>query len=76
MGKSYIVNGHKLYIETFGKTDSEPILYFHGKPGIGVIDLTEFQKEMLEKQFFIIVLQRILFDAIICRIRKIKTSHF
>ena len=54
MGKSYIVNGHKLYIETFGKTDSEPILYFHGKPGIGVIDLTEFQKEMLEKQFFII----------------------
>ena len=24
----------------------------------------------------IVVLQRILFDAIICRIRKIKTSHF
>ena len=26
--------------------------------------------------FNIILLQRILFDAIICRIRKIKTSHF
>ena len=32
--------------------------------------------ENLEEGQILEVLQRILFDAIICRIRKIKTSHF
>ncbi|EDN78407.1 hypothetical protein RUMGNA_01144 [Mediterraneibacter gnavus ATCC 29149] len=33
-------------------------------------------QESTEKIDFLKLLQRILFDAIICRIRKIKTSHF
>lgn len=37
-------------------------------------NLIEMSK--LVKQDFAELLQRILFDAIICRIRKIKTSHF
>lgn len=49
-----MINGHKLYIETFGNPCGEPILYLHGKPGIGVLDLIEFQKDRLEKNFYVI----------------------
>ncbi len=54
MGKYYLINGHKLYVEIFGDPQKEPILYIHGKPGIGVIDLMEFQKENFKNEFFII----------------------
>lgn len=54
MGKYYMINGHKLYIETFGNPCGEPILYLHGKPGTGVLDLVEFQKERLAKEFYVI----------------------
>ena len=36
----------------------------------------DIDMERSKNNYHLIVLQRILFDAIICRIRKIKTSHF
>ena len=38
--------------------------------------LYKFLDYNLEAYNHLLLLQRILFDAIICRIRKIKTSHF
>jgi len=45
-----------------------------GSPGTPGMDSVQEAEKRTGKMFN--VLQRILFDAIICRIRKIKTSHF
>ena len=54
-----------------GKTTTIGCILNTLKKDKGSIEI--FGKEMNDND---ILLQRILFDAIICRIRKIKTSHF
>ena len=43
---------------------------------VKIISMDEIQAEEIKWLWKPYMLQRILFDAIICRIRKIKTSHF
>lgn len=53
--KDYLnINGKKLYVEYFGNSTGEHILYIHGKPGIGVADFICFQQVLFEKKYYVI----------------------
>ena len=53
MSRYYIINGKKLYVY-MGNRQKIPVLYIHGAPGIGVLDMERYQSDNFYPKYFLI----------------------
>lgn len=53
MSGYYIINGKKIYVY-MGNSSKIPVLYIHGAPGIGVLDMEKYQSENFYPNYFLI----------------------
>ena len=53
MSGYYIINGKKLYVY-MGNRQKTPVLYIHGAPGIGVLDMERYQSDNFYPKYFLI----------------------
>ena len=53
MSGYYIINGKRIYVY-IGNSDKIPILYIHGAPGIGVLDMEKYQSDNFYPNYFLI----------------------
>ncbi len=49
----YNVNNRKMYVYT-GNNGGIPVLYIHGAPGIGVLDIEQYQSRYFEKDYYLV----------------------
>ncbi len=54
----YSINDRKMYIY-IGEKGGIPILYIHGAPGIGVLDMEYYQSDYFKKDYFLIAPEQI-----------------
>lgn len=53
MYRYYNVNNRKMYVYT-GNNGGIPVLYIHGAPGIGVLDIEQYQSKYFEKDYYLV----------------------
>ena len=53
MSGYYVINGKKIYVY-MGNRGKIPILYIHGAPGIGVLDMEKYQSQNFYPNYFLI----------------------
>ena len=53
MSGYYTINGKKIYVY-MGNSNKMPILYIHGAPGIGVLDMEKYQSDNFYPKYFLI----------------------
>ncbi|UOQ46852.1 alpha/beta hydrolase [Gracilibacillus caseinilyticus] len=58
MGRLINVCGVHIYVEEFGKTNEEALLYLHGGPGASCIDFCYYQAKALSEKLRVIALDQ------------------